>query len=168
MRKLEFNSNNRPTLGVEIELGLVGADMSLAPAVTDLLGELPAGSPYFKPELMRSCIELNTDVCETVEALDREAKEFLHAIHEANGYQPTLPSIPEQAPPASSAPTNGRDTAGKTSASSTNTPGAPTVGALAEGVTALPALGAGGANGSDGSESQFSRVAAYRANRRSR
>ena len=67
MQKLQFTSNQTPTLGVEIELGLVGTDMRLAPAVTELLASLPPGAPSYKPELMQSCIELNTDVCKTVD-----------------------------------------------------------------------------------------------------
>jgi carboxylate-amine ligase len=66
--KLTFNSNDEPTLGVELELGLVDADtMQLSSSVTELLGLLPQGSPcHFKPELVQSCIEINTGICRTV------------------------------------------------------------------------------------------------------
>ena len=68
MSKLSFNSNSSPTLGVELELGLVSADtLALTSAVQDVLArltELPKDSA--KPELMQSCIEINTGICEQV------------------------------------------------------------------------------------------------------
>lgn len=120
------------------------------------------------PELGR--LKHKLEVCESIEQLDREAKEYLEAIHEAGGYRPQLPSMNENAPqngngkqPESSSNPPGRDTAGKTSASSKNTPGVP-VGALAEGVASLPALGSNGGGSED--DSTFSRVAQYRRRRR--
>ncbi len=68
MTKLVFNSNDSPTLGVELELGILdGQTMELSSSVDDLLDLLPAGQvPCFKPELMQSCLEVNTGICHTV------------------------------------------------------------------------------------------------------
>ena len=69
MSKLHFNSNDRPTLGVELELALVdGESMQLTSAIEDVLAALPqSAETSFKPELMQSVIEINTGICETVE-----------------------------------------------------------------------------------------------------
>ena len=98
--------------------------------------------------------------------LEKEAKEFLEAIHESVGYRPPAPDpAPPAAAPHNGAVTEGRDTRGKTTASSTQTTDAPTVGALAEGTASLPALGSR-TNGAR--ESSFSRVRDYRARHRQR
>ena len=77
MTKLEFHSNPRPTIGVELELGLIDTQtMALSNSVSQVLERIPAeweGS--FKPELMQCCLEINTVVCNTV----REAEEDLRA-----------------------------------------------------------------------------------------
>ena len=77
MTKLEFHSNDRPTIGVELELGLIDTQtMALSNSVSQILERIPAeweGS--FKPELMQCCLEINTAVCNTV----REAEEDLRA-----------------------------------------------------------------------------------------
>ena len=75
MAKLSFESNDSPTLGVEIELGLVDAEtMALSSSVSQLLEKLPESARnVYKPELMQSCIEINTGVCKTVD----DAKEDL-------------------------------------------------------------------------------------------
>ncbi|MEM8680305.1 MAG: glutamate-cysteine ligase family protein, partial [Planctomycetota bacterium] len=77
MHKLEFNSNATPTLGVELELALVdGQTMELSSSVSKLLEQLPAdAASMYKPELMQSCIEINTGICETV----AQAKDDLSA-----------------------------------------------------------------------------------------
>ncbi|MCU0962251.1 MAG: YbdK family carboxylate-amine ligase [Pirellulaceae bacterium] len=66
MQKLQFRNNPRPTVGVEIELGLVDArTKELCSASQRVLERLPA-SDVFKPELMQCCLEINSDICETV------------------------------------------------------------------------------------------------------
>ncbi len=75
--KLEFKSNPTPTVGIELELGLVDArTMALSSGVEPLLAHLSATeeSPY-KPELMQCYIEVNTGVCNTID----EAREDLTA-----------------------------------------------------------------------------------------
>ncbi len=68
MSKLLFNSNATPTLGVELELGLVDAKtMALTSGIQTVLprlSSLPENSA--KPELMQCCIEINTGICERV------------------------------------------------------------------------------------------------------
>ena len=69
MSQLEFNGSDSHTLGVEIELGLVDAQdfslVSICPDVLRSLPELSCGS--IKPELMQCYVEVNTDVCVTVD-----------------------------------------------------------------------------------------------------
>lgn len=68
MGKLEFNSNDRPTLGVELEMALVDEKtMALSSAIEPILAQLTGeNEACFKPELMQCCIEVNTGICETV------------------------------------------------------------------------------------------------------
>lgn len=68
MARIDFHSNHRPTLGVEIELGLVDAESyELVNRCNELLGRLPKSYEMsFKPELMQSYLEINTGVCNTV------------------------------------------------------------------------------------------------------
>ncbi len=75
--KLEFKSNAAPTVGIELELGLVDAKtMALTSGVEPLLANLSATeeSPY-KPELMQCYIEVNTGICNTID----DAREDLTA-----------------------------------------------------------------------------------------
>ena len=68
MKTLRFHSNAEPTLGVEVELGLVDeSTMALTPGIQRLLDGLPDDFVVaIKPELMQSVVEINTDVCRTV------------------------------------------------------------------------------------------------------
>jgi carboxylate-amine ligase len=56
------------TLGVEIEFQLVDRDtLNLTPAATEILAAVPAlFQKRIKPEFIKSMIEVNTDICETV------------------------------------------------------------------------------------------------------
>ncbi|MBW3598993.1 MAG: YbdK family carboxylate-amine ligase [Planctomycetes bacterium] len=85
MSKLTFNSNDRPTLGVELELGLVDAEtMALANSVMPLLARLdPGDGTCYKPELMQCCIEINTDVCETVDQAEQDLRRKLIEVESA-------------------------------------------------------------------------------------
>lgn len=52
---LTFHGNDRPTLGVELELQLVDQEtMGLKSAILDLMEQLPEGCEWAKPELMQS------------------------------------------------------------------------------------------------------------------
>ncbi|GAG00619.1 unnamed protein product, partial [marine sediment metagenome] len=70
MGKIVFNSNSEPTLGVELELGLVDGDsLGLASQINQVLAKLPTSGgddDCFKPELLQSFIEVNTGICRTV------------------------------------------------------------------------------------------------------
>ncbi len=68
MGKIEFSANEQPTIGVELELGLVDREtMELTSRVAQVLEKVPAElQPFFKPELMQSVLEINTRVCTTV------------------------------------------------------------------------------------------------------
>ena len=68
MTALKFTRNERPTLGVEVELQLVDAETSeLAPAIEDVLAQCSDKlQEKVKPELMQSYLEINTGVCDTV------------------------------------------------------------------------------------------------------
>lgn len=68
MSTLTFTRNDRPTIGVELELQLVDAEtFALSNSIEDVLKAVP---DYFeekvKPELMQCYLEINTEVCETV------------------------------------------------------------------------------------------------------
>ncbi|MEW4453131.1 YbdK family carboxylate-amine ligase [Bremerella sp. JC817] len=77
MSKIEFRANHYPTLGVELELGVIDSQtMELRSAVQNILAELPEDlRTQYKPELMQCCLEINTGICQTV----GEAEEDLSA-----------------------------------------------------------------------------------------
>jgi len=82
MSKIVFRSNNRPTLGVELELGLVDATtMQLSSSIDRMLASLPetAGDRY-KPELMQSFIEINTEICQTVADAEADLSEKIAMV----------------------------------------------------------------------------------------
>lgn len=68
MTTLPFTRNERPTLGVEVELQLVDAKTgALRSAIEAVLAELPQSlAEQIKPELMQSYLEINTGVCTNV------------------------------------------------------------------------------------------------------
>ncbi len=82
--KLLFRSNEQPSLGVELELGLVDAQtMALRSAVQDILAQIPSElEGYVKPELMQCCVELNTGVCLTVSQVEQDLREKLQVVQE--------------------------------------------------------------------------------------
>ncbi len=84
MDKLHFASNQRPTIGVELELGLVDAkSMALASSVDQLLAELDGSETEFKPELMQCCIEINTGICDTVGDVETDLTAKLKQVEKA-------------------------------------------------------------------------------------
>ena len=84
MCALLFTRNERPTLGIEIELQLVDAQtFALTNRINDVLNELPEElQQVVKPELMQSYIEVNTDVCRTVDDARRDLQAKLAVIDE--------------------------------------------------------------------------------------
>jgi carboxylate-amine ligase len=85
MTLLEFQSNRRPTIGIEIELGLVDAQtMELSSSFPSLAERLPdSGGKNFKPEIIQSVLEINTDVCESVKDAERELRGRLGVVEAA-------------------------------------------------------------------------------------
>jgi glutamate---cysteine ligase / carboxylate-amine ligase len=81
MAKIDFTRNERPTVGIELELGLLDAEsMALASAyglVAARLtadGHLDESGSNFKPELLQCVIEINTDVCDTIADAERDLR----------------------------------------------------------------------------------------------
>jgi carboxylate-amine ligase len=73
MAKIDFTRNERPTVGIELELGLLdGESLALTSAYGLLSARLTAeghqseDGGHFKPELMQCVLEVNTDVCATI------------------------------------------------------------------------------------------------------
>jgi carboxylate-amine ligase len=85
MTVLEFQSNRRATVGIEIELGLVDArTMGLASAFPKLAELLPNDDgSHFKPEIIQSVLEINTDVCESIRDAEKELRGRLGVVETA-------------------------------------------------------------------------------------
>ena len=85
MTVLEFQSNRRPTLGIEIELGLVDVQtLDLSSSFDKLVERLPdRGGDRFKPEIIQSVLEINTDVCESVKDAEIELLGRLGVVEQA-------------------------------------------------------------------------------------
>ncbi len=73
MAKIDFHRNERPTVGIELELGLLEAETLALTSAYGLLdarltaeGHQNDESSNFKPELMQCVLEINTDVCDTI------------------------------------------------------------------------------------------------------
>ncbi|MBV8430399.1 MAG: YbdK family carboxylate-amine ligase, partial [Solirubrobacterales bacterium] len=84
MTKYKFVSNERPTLGVEIELQLVDAEtLGLRSGIAEILGRLPGElEGAVKPELMQSYLEINTGICRTVADVERDLTAKVRAVQE--------------------------------------------------------------------------------------
>lgn len=85
MNKLEFTPNARPTLGVEIELGLADQKTGeLRSAISDVLGALPPDlTGSVKPELMQCYLEVNTGVCSSVAQAREDLAAKLRTVQRA-------------------------------------------------------------------------------------
>ncbi|GIW78886.1 MAG: putative glutamate--cysteine ligase 2 [Gemmatales bacterium] len=75
--KMVFRSSEKPTIGVEIEVALVDAKtMELKSAVLDILPRVPERLKHrIKPELMQCYLEVNTEVCNTVDDAEADLRE---------------------------------------------------------------------------------------------
>jgi carboxylate-amine ligase len=86
---INFTSNTRPTLGVELELHLVDASTGdLVSASTELLAEMAADfpdneHPKAKHELFQSTVEIITGVCETPAEARADLADTLQELHAA-------------------------------------------------------------------------------------
>jgi carboxylate-amine ligase len=62
-----FHASPEPTIGVELELFLVDLDrFDLVSGAPTILAEFE-DDPRVKPELLESIIEINTDICHSVQ-----------------------------------------------------------------------------------------------------
>ncbi|MFN3651820.1 MAG: YbdK family carboxylate-amine ligase [Armatimonadota bacterium] len=82
MGKLEFRANDRPTLGVELEVALVDAEsMALTSGISRVLEQVPAAlEESIKPELMQCYLEINSCVCGTVADAERDLSEKIRVV----------------------------------------------------------------------------------------
>ena len=81
---LTFKPNPYPTLGVELELQLVDAEtMGLRSAILPLMEALPGNESWLKSELMQCYVELNTDVCQTVDDARQDLEGKLRQVYQA-------------------------------------------------------------------------------------
>ena len=90
MPKIEFHRNEHPTVGIELELGLVDANtMALTSAFGPLYSRLIAEGKHqgikdsLKPELMQCVLEINTCVCNTIGDAERDLRSKLEIVEEA-------------------------------------------------------------------------------------
>ncbi|MCA9230707.1 MAG: YbdK family carboxylate-amine ligase [Planctomycetales bacterium] len=85
MATIEFTKNERPTLGIEIELGLVDSKTlalsSSFPELAEHLRDHP--ELQIKPELMQCVVEIITDVCDTVDDAEVDLRNKLIAVEQA-------------------------------------------------------------------------------------
>jgi carboxylate-amine ligase len=74
MRAFKFLSNDRPTLGVEIELQLVDVEtLALRNGIEAILARLPGElEESVKPELMQCYLEINTGICRDVGEVEKD------------------------------------------------------------------------------------------------
>src|SRR4051794_28362157 len=85
MDPIQFTPNDRPTLGVELELQLVDSEtMALRSAIGEVLAALPADvAEHVKPELMQCYLEINTGVCRDVAEVAADLEGKLAAVERA-------------------------------------------------------------------------------------
>ncbi|MEM1067605.1 MAG: YbdK family carboxylate-amine ligase [Planctomycetota bacterium] len=85
MAKLEFNSNVAPTIGVEIELGIVDAESQLLVSGSNALIERVPTALHseVKHELMQCCIEVISGVCHSVPEAREDLVKKLKAVEQA-------------------------------------------------------------------------------------
>jgi carboxylate-amine ligase len=80
----KFVANERPTLGVELELNLVDAEtMALRSGIMGILSQLPAAmAQAVKPELFQCYLEINTKICADVSEVERDLAGKLEVVRE--------------------------------------------------------------------------------------
>jgi carboxylate-amine ligase len=85
MAKLQFHSNATPTVGVELELGIVDANThQLVSGCSDILQRLPSElDSVVKHELMQCCVEVISGVCASVPDARADLAEKLRHVEQA-------------------------------------------------------------------------------------
>jgi glutamate---cysteine ligase / carboxylate-amine ligase len=81
----KFVMNERPTLGVEIELNLVDAhSMALRSAISEVLSSLPPElDGTIKPELLQCYLEINTGICRNVDEVGQDLEQKIALVRQA-------------------------------------------------------------------------------------
>ena len=81
---IEFNSSVNPTIGVEIELQLIDNNtLDLKNISPEVLVDIDKNfSNRIKYELFESMIEINTNVCSTVEEVNQNIEQALYHLEE--------------------------------------------------------------------------------------
>ena len=76
---LEFESSPEPTIGVEVEMQIVDLKTrQLVSGIHDILERIPPSmSERIKPEFLQSTLEINTDICHTLEDVRSDLVERL-------------------------------------------------------------------------------------------
>ena len=90
---IEFNSSPKPTIGVEIELQLIEDNtLDLKNIASKVLASIDKNfSNRIKYELYESMIEINTEVCSTVEEVEHDISQTLNHLEEIlKNYKATL------------------------------------------------------------------------------
>ncbi len=74
---LRFKRSEQPTIGVEVEMQLVDLKTGLLVSrISDILSRIPATMhERIKPEFFQCTVEVNTDICRTVDEAGRELSE---------------------------------------------------------------------------------------------
>ncbi len=82
MSERGFCGNRLPTLGVELELQLVDAGtLALRNGSDGLFADLPTAlASSVRPEFHASCVEINTDVCKSVDEVGRDLEAKLRRV----------------------------------------------------------------------------------------
>lgn len=88
MSKIDFHHNDEPTVGIELELGIVdGQTMALKSAYDQLAGAVAKGGDAelvgLKPELMQCVLEINTGICKTIDDAETDLREKLAPVEQA-------------------------------------------------------------------------------------
>ena len=77
MEDLVFNKSPGPTIGVEIEIQILDAEtLELKPVASEILKRMPRSlSQRIKPEFIRSMVEINTGICDTVADVETDLRD---------------------------------------------------------------------------------------------
>ncbi len=93
---IEFASNERPTIGIELELSIIDREhLGLVSAASDLLTDLARARggehPKAKHELFECTVEIITDVCDTVGAARADLETTLGELRAVAGPRNLVP-----------------------------------------------------------------------------
>ncbi len=85
MSTVHFTANDKPTLGVELEVQLIDPEtFELKNCILDVLKNVPEEfRNSIKPEIMQSYLEINTKVCDTVADAEEDLRKKVKVADEA-------------------------------------------------------------------------------------